>query len=170
MTDGAVEFTDLYKAFFSGTRTVKVNVGYRYLTFTVVGTKKESSGGGIVQPEEEEKEEQKEEEQKEEEKEGDGKKESENPPEENPTEVTGTWHKNLKGWWYGFSDGTYAEDGWYKIDKSNVLVKYEESTGTILIRPTGKVANGKVGSVKVRLNFNGKIVNQTHSIKVDKKK
>ena len=61
-------------------------------------------------------------------------------------------------------------DGWYKIDKSNVLVKYEDSTGTILIRPTGKVANGKVGSVKVRLNFNGKIVNQTLNIKVDKNK
>ena len=61
-------------------------------------------------------------------------------------------------------------EGWYKIDKSNVLVKYEESTGTILIRPTGAVANGKAGSVKVRLNFNGKIVNKTLSIKVDKKK
>ena len=61
-------------------------------------------------------------------------------------------------------------DGWYKIDKANVLVKYEASTGTILVRPTGKVVKPKNGSVKVWLNFNGKIVKKTLNVKIDKTK
>ena len=32
------------------------------------------------------------------------------------TEKIGTWKKNSKGWWYGYSDGTYAKDTWLKIE------------------------------------------------------
>lgn len=28
----------------------------------------------------------------------------------------GSWHKNLKGWWYGDSCGWYANNRWKKID------------------------------------------------------
>jgi hypothetical protein len=61
-------------------------------------------------------------------------------------------------------------DGWYKIDKANVLVKYEASTGTILVRPTGKVVKPKNGTVKVWLNFNGVTIKKTLSVKCDGKK
>ncbi|MCR4837605.1 MAG: DUF6273 domain-containing protein [Eubacterium sp.] len=27
----------------------------------------------------------------------------------------GTWHKNAKGWWYGYPDGSYENSGWKKI-------------------------------------------------------
>lgn len=28
----------------------------------------------------------------------------------------GTWHQNDKGWWYGYSDGTYAQNEWKTIN------------------------------------------------------
>ena len=37
--DGWVEFTDAYLSSFSGVRTVRINIGYRFLYIDVVGTK-----------------------------------------------------------------------------------------------------------------------------------
>ena len=50
--------------------------------------------------------------------------------------TTGTWHKNSKGWWYGYPDGSYEHSGWKKIsgkwyyfDKSGYMASNEWRDG-----------------------------------------
>lgn len=54
------------------------------------------------------------------------------------TDATGTWKKNSKGWWYQYSDGSYAKDGMVEIDGKRYVFDargyilngwYREATG-----------------------------------------
>jgi hypothetical protein len=54
-------------------------------------------------------------------------------------------------------------EDWYQV--KNVLVKYDEESQMILVRPVGPISSGKLNSVKVKLNFNGKIVTKSLTFK-----
>ena len=73
-----------------------------------------------------------------------------------------------------FTDGVADEElgeGWYRVDKAYVSVKYNEDEGTISVKALKGNSGGKGGSVKVEVNYNGGVtLKKTFSVKVDSKK
>ena len=73
-----------------------------------------------------------------------------------------------------FTNGVADEElgeGWYRVDKAYVSVKYNEDEGTISVKALKGNSGGKGGSVKVEVNYNGGVtLKKTFSVKVDSKK
>ena len=73
-----------------------------------------------------------------------------------------------------FTNGVADEElgeGWYRVDKAFVSVKYNEDEGTISVKALKGNSGGKGGSVKVEVNYNGGVtLKKTFSVKVDSKK